>query len=147
MKAYCNYDVMCRLVNDKLLPQPQHPECPYPKLTPVSGRIVFHGYNAEEKTVYIPGTCVKLDDGRGLFHGSYKLLVWAEEFATANSLTLAFETIPAPPPPVKKVKPPKAEKKPRKETNVDHAPKFTPRPEKPALSLKDIMAAKRAANK
>lgn len=146
MKAFCDYDVMCRLVTDKLLPQPQHPECPYPKLTPVSGRIVFHGYNADEKVVYIPGTCTKLDDGRGLFHGSYKLLVWAEEFAVANALTLAIEVIPAPPPPTKKAKVPKAEK-PKKEKVVDHTPKFTPRPEKPALSLSEIMAAKRAAKK
>jgi len=146
MKAYCDYDVMYRLVNDKLLPQPQHAECPYPKITPVSGRIIFHGYNVEEKTVYIPGTCTKLDDGRGLFHGSYKLLVWAEEFATAHSLTLAFEVIPPPPQPVKKVKP-AAEKKPKQEKDIHQVPKFTPRPEKPALSLQEIMAAKRAAKK
>lgn len=144
MKAYCDYDVMCRLVNNKLLPVPEHAECPYPKVTPVSGRIVFHGYNAEEKVVYIPGTCVKLDNGRGLFHGSYKLLVWAEEFATANAITLAFEVIPPPPQAIKKVKPPNAENPKKADPPVKQ---HSERAEKPALSLQEIMATKRAAKK
>lgn len=131
MQAYCNYDTMRKLVEDKLVPIPRHSECPYPRIDTDSGDISFYGYNADTSTVYTPGTFVTSDDHRGLFRGSFKLLQWAESIAAANGFTLSIDIIPSPPAATKKAKQPKLANKTQVATQKTH------------LSLRDIMSEKR----
>lgn len=143
MRATVNYASVRKMIEDRLFPEPKTRLGTYPKIVEKTGVIVFHGHvplvDDPEKCVTF--TRCRIHPDGSMFCKTRALPPWLQEQADQHGLPLDLVVIP-PPPPQQKL--PKNVKKAQAKPVEPHQPKRAVQAPKPATSLRDLLAKRKA---